>query len=267
MRSATIRRPTATPTPLPLPLGQKGDWQLIFQDEFEGAVLDTRQWVTCYWWDKQGCTIRTNRELEWYQPENVSVRDGVLRLRAQPGEVDATDGKTYHYTSGMISSGRQTDETSTPTKFSFTYGYAEIRARVPKGQGLWPAFWLLPDDHTSKPEIDVMEILGDQPHTVELRFHYRGPDDETVNVGESWSGPDFSAGWHTFAIDWQPDALVWYIDGVERQRYTDRSAVPAQPMYLILNLAVGGNWPGSPDASTPFPSDYLVDYVRVWVKQ
>ncbi|MBI5564480.1 MAG: glycoside hydrolase family 16 protein [Chloroflexi bacterium] len=261
-------RPTPAPTPTAIPpvtpIGQIGGWDLIFSDEFNGTALNTGRWTTCYWWGKQGCTIATNHELEWYQPDQVLVADGVLRLRAQPRTQTASDGKVYDYTSGVITSGRASYDRTQPVKFSFTYGYAEIRAKIPTGKGLWPAFWLLPIDHTSRPEIDVMEIIGDEPQVVHLRLHYLTADGERGDKGGKWIGPDFSAGWHTFAINWQPQALVWYVDGVERWRYTDQATIPAEPMYLLANLAVGGDWPGAPDASTQFPSDYQIDYVRVW---
>lgn len=256
-------KPTPTAIP-PTPIGQTGEWTLIFNDEFTGSTLDTSRWTTCYWWGKQGCTIATNAELEWYQPDQVLVADGVLRLRAEPRTLEATNGKVYRYTSGVVTTGRASSNTTHPARFSFTYGYAEIRARIPTGRGLWPAFWLLPIDHNSRPEIDVMEIIGHEPQVVYLRFHYLDADGRRRDVGGKWAGPDFSEGWHTFAIDWQPTALIWYVDGVERWRYTDQSAIPAEPMYLLANLAVGGSWPGAPDDSTLFPSDYQIDYVRVW---
>jgi beta-glucanase (GH16 family) len=117
----------------------------------------------------------------------------------------------------------------------------------------------LPDDHNSRPEIDVMEILGHEPN--EVHFHLHNND---IDPGETWSGLDLSEDWHTFAVDWQPDALIWYVDGIERWRYSDNQNIPISPSYLLLNLAVGGYWPGSPDASTPFPSDFEIDYMRVW---
>ena len=255
--------PRPTPTPRVLPVGQIGDWRLIFSDDFNGVALNTQKWQTCYWWDKRGCTIITNNELEWYQPDNVSLENGALQLRAQQQQIDASNGNAYDYTSGMITSGRATSNTSRPAKFTFVYGYAEMRAKIPKGQGLWPAFWLLPADHTSRPEIDVMEIIGDEPHVVNLRFHYQATGDEG-DVGGSWTGPDFSADWHTFAIDWRPEALIWYVDGAERWRYEDKARIPSVAMYLLINLAVGGDWPGPPNATTPFPSDFQIDYVRVW---
>jgi beta-glucanase (GH16 family) len=256
--------PTVTPTPLPTPDGQSGAWTLIFQDEFDGNALDTNKWYPCYWWDKQGCTIVSNNELEWYQPDDVLVSNGLLRLRARPRVIEASNGKTYEYTSGMVSSGRGSSNLSAPAGLVFQYGYAEIRAKLPAGRGLWPAFWLLPNNNTSKPEIDVLEVLGHAPDTTHMAFHYRLPDGEDGREKATWQGSDFSADWHTFAIDWQPDKLVWYIDGVERWRYTDVTYIPSVPMYLLINLAVGGDWPGIPDENTTFPAYYEIDYVRVW---
>ena len=254
----------ATPTPPPTPAGQSGEWDLLFSDDFDGSALDTNKWTTCYWWDDDGCTIISNNELEWYQPDDVLVSNGTLKLRAQERTIEAANGETYDYTSGMISSGRKTSDTSLPPGFSFQYGYAEIRAKIPAGQGLWPAFWLLPASHNSKPEIDVLEILGHEPNTIHMYFHYPIDEEESDSTGESWTGPDFSAGWHTFAVDWHPDAITWYVDGVERRRYSEITHIPATPMYLLANLAVGGDWPGEPDSSTPFPSYYEIDYMRVW---
>jgi hypothetical protein len=109
-----------------------------------------------------------------------------------------------------------------------------------------------------------MEILGQNPKVQNMTYHYVRPDGTLTSVGSTWTGPDFSAGWHTFGVDWQPDAMVWYVDGVPRARLTDAAAITSKASYLVLNLAVGGNWAGSPDRSTAIPADYLVDYVRVW---
>jgi len=123
---------------------------------------------------------------------------------------------------------------------------------------------MLPDNNESKPEVDVIEVLGHAPDTVHMALHYRELNGNDARAKNVWAGPDFSAGWHTFAIAWQADALIWYVDGLERWRYTDQLHIPNQPMYLLLNLAVGGDWPGAPEGSTIFPSDYEIDYVRVW---
>jgi beta-glucanase (GH16 family) len=250
-----------------MPSGQSDTWNLIFNEEFDGTSINTSKWTTCYWWDDYGCTNVGNNELQWYLSDDVLVNNGTLMLRAQERTVTAKNGKTYGYTSGMITTGRHNWQQSSPTRFVFQYGYAEIRAKVPAGKGLWPAFWMLPEDHDSLPEIDVMEVLGHEPNTVHMNFHYQKEDGSYDKEDAFWSGPNLSTGWHTFAVDWQPNAIIWYIDGTERWRYTDAANIPAEPMYLLVNLAVGGDWPGAPDTSTPLPSYYEVDYVRVWSKR
>ncbi len=239
-------------------------WNLVFADEFSAPALDSSRWHTCFFWAPDTCTIETNNELELYTPNNVSVAGGSLRLQARKQDAVGWNGKTYRYTSGMVSTGgSEWSDPAKPAGFTFSYGYAEARVRVPAGKGLWPAFWLLPNDHSWPPEIDVMEIIGDRPTETNMHYHYVKPDGSHGDVGRAWTGPDFSAGWHTFGVNWQPGSLVWYVDGVERARFTGPE-VTSKESYLLLNLAVGGNWPGSPDASTVFPADYLVDYVRVY---
>jgi beta-glucanase (GH16 family) len=246
----------------PQPVGSAGGANLVFSDEFNGPSLDTSKWRTCSWWASTTCSIETNAEQELYTPNNVSVSNGVLDLQARQESAVGWNGKTYNYTSGMISSGGLYG--SSAPGFSYTYGYAEARVKVPAGQGLWPAFWQLPADYSWPPEIDAMEILGNQPSTTYMHYHYLDAAGNTQGPGASWTGPDFSAGWHTFGVDWEPTAITYYVDGVARWSFTDAANITNKPQYLVLNLAVGGNWPGAPNASTPFPSDFLVDYVRVW---
>jgi len=255
---------TATTMPAPTPVGQSGNWDLLFSDEFDGTMLDSGKWTTCYWWANEGCTIVSNNELEWYQPENVLVADGSLHLRAERQLIGDSNGETYPFTSGMITSGRATSDRAGHAGLVFQYGYVEIKTKLPVGKGLWPAFWMLPDNNESKPEVDIIEVLGHAPNTVHMAFHYRESNGEEARAKNVWVGPNFSAGWHTFAILWQPEALIWYIDGVERWRYSDQAYIPNQPMYLLMNLAVGGDWTGAPDEATTFPNDYEIDYVRVW---
>lgn len=250
----------------PVPSGQRGNWELVFNDEFDGDHLDPNKWVTCYWWDRNGCTNRGNSEMQWYIPDNVKVENGLLRLIARQQQVSASDGRVYNYTSGMVTTGRNVDDQTVPTRFSFQYGYAEIRARVPEGKGLWPAFWMLPVGHHSKPEIDVLEFLGHETNIVHLTYHFKKPDGSDGRVTADFLGPHLPSGWHTFAVNWSPDSITWYVDGVRRSHYEDGPTISAEPMYLLLNLAVGGNWPGSPDQNTIFPNEYQIDYVRVWKK-
>jgi len=237
-------------------------WELVFSDDFDGASLDSNKWVTCFWWGSKGGCEAQHTPLTWYQPQNVAVSDGTLKLVAANEPFTTPDGKTYPYTSGMITTAKLYSDPF-PYKFTFTYGYMEMRAKLPRGQGMWPAFWAVPPEGKAPPEIDVMEFLGHEANIVHMGYHYL--DDQgvhRVDVG-SWTGPDFSADWHLFALDWRPDAIVWYVDGVERRRFTG-PYVAAEPMYLIANLQVGGDWPGNPDPSTSFPSTYEIDFIRVY---
>ena len=259
-------QPSGTPHPS-APLGQSGDWQLIFRDEYEGDALDTDKWVTCYWWDDEGCTNKGNHELEWYRPENVFVSGGKLILRAEKERVSVSGGQVFDYTSGMVSTGRDIDDLTIEPKFSFKHAYVEMKAKVPEGRGLWPALWLLPADHKAKPEVDILEILGHDLSTLHMNFHYLDEEGNYNNAGHTWVSPKPLTGWHVFALDWQPRGLTWYVDGVKRAHFSgEKSYVPDEPMYLIANLAVGGDWPGAPDENTSFPSDFEIDYLRVWMR-
>ncbi len=254
------------PTQPTAPLGQTGNWHLVFSDEFTGETPDGNKWVTCYWWDDEGCTIASNNELEWYQPDNVFVRDGKLVLRAQEEAVTAPDGRRFDYTSGMVSTGTDTHD-GEDHGFTFKHAYVEMRARVPAGKGLWPALWMLPADHESLPEIDVMEVLGDAPSELHMNFHYLDDEGNRNREGHTWTSPEPLTDWHVFALDWQPRGITWYLDGVKRNHYSaDEKYIPDEPMYLIANLAVGGDWPGAPGDDTPFPSDFEIDYIRIWMR-
>lgn len=245
------------------PVGQSGRWALLFADDFDGPALDHQKWVTCYWWDRDGCTNLGNHELQWYRAENVTVAGGQLHLRAERKSVEG-EGASYEFTSGLVSTGRAVADTAGAPKFDFQYGYAEMRARVPAGRGLFPAFWMLPSSHDPTPEIDIMEVLGDRPDILYNHLHYRDSQGRTQKENADVAAPDLSAGWHVFAVDWRPERIVWYLDGVECWRYEDASHIPNERMYLLVNLAVGGKWPGPPNSATVFPAELLVDYVRVW---
>jgi beta-glucanase (GH16 family) len=257
--------PTPRPASLPVsPLGPEGRFDLIFADEFAEPELSQDRWTTCYWWDNNGCTNLGNKELQWYVPQNIRVEDGTLILTAKPEEVIGHEGMTFPYTSGMVTSGRYYEEDLSDTRFSTTYGFFEMRARVPSGQGLWPAFWLLPDNHTSKPEIDIMEVLGHRPGVLELHYHYKKANGDVRQKGHEIETDDLSKNWHVYGLEWSSEEITWYLDGEELWRIEERELISNVPMYLIINLAVGGNWPGAPDESTRFPAELKVDYVRVW---
>ena len=233
-----------------------GTWAIDFQDRFSGARVVPSRWTTCFWWAKDGCTILTNDEDEWYDPAQASVSDGSLHLtaRAQPSR---HLGRTFTHTSGMVSSGRSGNAPTDAARYAFTYGYVEVRFRTPAGGGLWPAIWLLPVTNRSLPEIDLLEQYGSDTRRASMTLHSsHGRNRTTVTTR------DLSSGWHTVGLEWTKGRLRWYLDGTQRFEVVgDR--VPAEPMYLVMNLAVGGN-AGTPPRSTRFPSSFLVDQVTVW---
>ena len=210
---------------------------LVYSDEFTTS-LDTATWAPVTPW---GMTTNAP-ELEYYSPANVTFTGGSARLTSNNV---ASNG--HAYTSGVI--------TSRPHA-TFGYGYFEMRAKLPKGKGIWPAFWLINNDCTH--EIDVFELLGDDPHTLHMTYHYH--DAEAYST--TYTGPDFSAGYHTFAVDWQPNSITWYVDDVVRGKYT--GTVSADPLMICADTAVGGVWPGNPDSTTQFPQYYDIDYIRVY---
>ena len=235
------------------PPPSKPGWKLVFSDEFEGAALNRKHWTSHYPW---GRTNAGNHEGQYYPDSHVQVRDGHLELIAgkNPQTPDVGEaGKGFPYASGMIAS---------HGKHAFRYGYFETRAELPAGKGIWPAFWL----HKADPkgwlrEIDVLENLGHQPDRVHMTLHYE-KEGKHYEQTCAFMGPNFHEGFHTFGVRWKPDALTYYIDGVERCHFTQ--AIPQEPMYLIANLAVGGDWPGMPDATTRFPQTLRIDYIRVY---
>ena len=240
---------------------------LTFSDDFNSLSLwngTSGTWTTKYpFAPEKGSTLPSNGEQEWYinsmyAPTNAvkpwTVSNGVLTLTAQPasGSVQPLiDG--YQYTSGMI---------NTYNTFTQTYGYFEMRAQLPAGQGLWPAFWLLQADMSWPPEIDAMEVLGHDMTTLYTAAHTNVTGSHT-SKGGTIKVPDMSKGFHTYGVDWQADYITYYFDGKE----VWKTATPAdlnEPMYMIANLAVGGHWPGKVDSTTPFPAEMKIDYIRAY---
>jgi beta-glucanase (GH16 family) len=257
------KRKTSMPQP---PAGYH--WNLALSDDFNGDTLNSKLWVTCYdWYDTQhkGCTNGGNSELEWYKSSQVSVKNGQLTLTATPQPTTGWNGsyeQSYPYVSGMISTGRPTFNGE--PKWSMQYGYYEARISVTGGKGVWPAFWLLPVNHDWPPEIDIMELLGSTPDKVLMTYHWPGASGSAPQKdGTVYAGPVFTDSWHTYAVNWQPGRIDWYVDGALRKSYAGL-LVTNEPMELILNLAIGGTLPGSPDASTKFPAIERVDYVRAY---
>lgn len=221
-----------------------GEWTLTFRDEFDGGSLDAGRWSAD--WTETGFTTTTH-----FLPEQVSLEGGRLRLIAE--RKPTPSGREF--ASGLI---------HTRGKFEQRYGRFEMRAKLPAGQALWPAFWLLPPDDSS-PEIDVMEGIGQTPKKIFMTVH--SGDGARQGVA---GGADFSKDFHTYAVEWSPGRLTWEIDGVER--FSTTGSVPAEPMYLIVDLAVGwpgdpDEWVGAPDATTPSPASFEIDYVRAYARR
>ena len=230
---------------------EKPGWKLTFQDEFDGASLDLTKWNPQDPWGK----VR-NRELQAYVKDAFTVHDGILRVTVAKRAADY-DGAPRQYTSGMMTTYR---------KFAQKYGWFEIRCRVPKGNGLWPAFWMLPEPLGWPPEIDVMENLGQDTQVAYFTNHFTAADGKHGSKGSGkMATPDLSADFHTYAVEWSPESIVWYFDGV--QKFRSAEGVPQQPMYLLVNLAIGGNWPVPPDQTTVLPASLDVDYVRAYAKE
>ncbi len=247
------------------PSSQNG-WELVFADEFNGSEVKTENWNTQYYYGSR--TNVFNNELQYYVDDAFSFEDGVLSITAEKLEtpIVATEPidlelaaslgtpETFDYTSGLLSG---------HDKVGFTFGYMEIRAKLPEGQGLWPAFWMLPSaDGAYLPEIDVLEVLGDDPTTAYQTLHYPNENYERQLISNAHSGVDFSQDFHDFAVKWTENKISWLIDG--EVVFSTKESIPDETMYLIANLAVGGNWPGSPDETTLFPSAMEIDFVRVY---
>ncbi len=256
------------------------DWELVFNDEFSGSSLDMTKWNTRYKSDLYGGrTNAWNAEKEYYVGDN-EVINGVTydafefnnnavsivgKKLNQPITADIgypvpglPSTQTFDYSSGILSG---------HDKYAFTNGYMEIRAQVPAGQGIWPAFWLLPSSGGWPPEIDVMEFLGNQTDTIYTSSHFRDASGAvgSYSGGQTFAGEDstnFSQGFHTYGAQWSSDRLTWFIDG--QAVFDVKQNIPDVPMYLLANLAVGGNMPGNPDATTPTTSRFDIDYIRVY---
>lgn len=218
-------------------------WELIWKDKFDNNCLDLSKWNTEDW------AAEKNNELQYYSPNNVKVEEGVLKLISKKERY-----KGREYTSGAV---------HTKGKFDFLYGKVEMRAKLPAGQGIFPAFWMITDNEdTWLPEIDILEMLGHQPGEIWMVSHWLGEDGKLKSDFSSFKGQDFSKDFHTYSIEWTPDSITWFIDGVERFKST--KYIPSEKMYLYLNTAVGGKWPGPPDETTVFPAIYEIDYVKVF---
>ena len=262
------------PPPPPPPSASAAGWTLVWSDEFngpDGSAPDSSKWT----YDLGGKGWG-NKELECYtnRLQNAHIQGGNLVITAQKEGTpfECSDGTASSYTSARL---------KTQGLFSQTYGRFEARIKIPAGEGMWPAFWLLGNDITSVGwpkcgEIDIIENIGKEPSTVHGSLHGPSTTSRTSDASAPFSlpsGQTLANDFHLYAVEWHPGVIRFQVDTNLYATFT-KSQWPSSgtwvfdhPFFVILNIAVGGHWPGSPDNTTRFPQPMLVDYIRVYSKQ
>jgi len=271
------------------------EWKLVWSDEFSGKEIDRTKWdfdVGNGFYDydaEQWISGWGNGELQYYtrEPENAFVKDGMLHVRAMKESLHGCG-----YSSARLKT-RKKDGTAL---FSQKYGRFEFRAKLPTGRGIWPAIWMLPQEEkygswAASGEIDIMEAKGHEPNKVHGTLHFGTRWPHNAEATRSYVLPNKGtiADFHVYALEWGPGEVRWSVDGklystqsfwwsssktdrgkgVKPKREADLQPWPApfdRPFYLVLNVAVGGKFPGKPDKTTKFPAEMVVDYVRVYEK-
>ena len=264
------------------------DWKLSWSDEFDGKDIDRTKWdhdLGNGFWNydsNQWISGWGNNELQYYTKEsdNAFVKDGKLHIRAI---------KESLHNCGYSSARLKTKKKDGTALFAQTYGKFEFRAKLPTGQGVWPALWMLPASDkygawASSGEIDVMEARGQEPNKVLGTLHFGSQWPNNANSGGEFEFPKGSsfAEFHTYSVEWLPGEIRWSVDGKEftkktswwsskakPTKATDLNAWPApfdQPFYIVMNVAVGGRFLGNPDKTTIFPATMEVDWVRAYEK-
>jgi beta-glucanase (GH16 family) len=241
-------------------------WNLVWSDDFNTDTIDESKWNLI-----EGGGGFGNEELQHYtkRNENTRIEEGKLILEANKENFGGNE-----YTSGKL---------TTEGKGEWTYGRYEIRAKLPQGQGIWPAIWMMPVDermYSSWPnsgEIDIMEMLGHDPGQIHGTLHYGQPHSQSQESYRLPDGKSFAEDYHVFALEWEPGEIRHYVDGIQFSKMNDwytrdmneamEYTYPApfdRDFYLQLNLAVGGTWPGNPDETTSFTQKMAIDYVNVY---
>lgn len=250
LATAILAAPTDASSP---PSNPTARMQLAFSATFGGSRLDGRVWETCYPWFPQGgggCSnFGNSQEREWYLSSQAEVSSGALHLVATETPTSGWDSfgqtKTYPYASGMV---------TTFSSFQFTYGYVQVVARIPGGNGTWPALWLLSESESWPPEIDIMENYG-STHVVMDTVHWESPTGPEFQSFAVTSPINLTVGWHTYGLLWTPGSLTWYLDGNAVATYSG-SNVPSQSMYFLANLAI--------DGAAPQTSSFDIQSIQVW---
>ncbi len=239
--------------------------KLVWFDEFNGNKLDYSKWGV-----EENAYGGGNNEQQIYRwdPKNLRVEDGNLVIEAHKDNPNAA-GTTRPYSSARIRSKHRGD---------WKYCRVDVRAKLPIGKGIWPAIWMLPTDEkyggwASSGEIDIMELVGHEPSTYHGTLHYGGGWPKNKHSGKEFKldSGTFADDFHIFSIFWEKGKIIWGIDGKPWQTQekwdSEKGEFPApfdQRFHLLINLAIGGHWPGNPNDQTQFPAKMLVDYVRVY---
>ena len=237
-------------------------WQLIWQDDFNSTTLDNTKWTIIDWADGNNATL--------YIKNNVTINNGnlVLTVRNNPvncasnhpptiwgARIPCIVNKIYPYNSGWV---------ETKQAYNTQYGYIESRIKLPYGYGFWPAFWTFIGSGVSgsnAAEIDIFEMLGHSPsNEITTNIHLNYPDGNIYFQKQTPTNYDYNNTWHTYGIEWSPSKIIWYVDGSPIRLFPNHGII--DPVRIILNLAIEPDY--LPNSSTPFPSDMLVDYVKVY---
>lgn len=267
--------PDCYPEP-PAPPAPGKSWRVVYSVDFDGEDLDPDKLTPCFDWNYGECTSTFNTGRETYRPEQVRVSDGIARLVAEPLAPAEQNDSCYEglctYKSGLISTARPNAETG-QYLFPFTYGYLEARLKFPAQPGFFTALWMLPTnpDYKYGKEIDILEVLGGDPRTLYMTYYYGEREQRyRVNAGIDDNGAcpvrDFSRDWIRVGVDWQPDHIAWYVNGVKCGEFTDAAHIESGPMQFIMNLMVDNEWErdeGSVLTDLTAAAELQVDYIRI----
>lgn len=250
---------------------EEDPWCLLWEDNFSNDTLNTDIWEFEL---GDGCQYGNNlcgwgnQELEWYTDSDINTRvsNGTLVISVYKDQI--VNDRQY-YTSARLRTKNHKD---------WRYGKVEIRAQIPKGRGIWPAIWMLPTNNTygtwpRSGEIDIMEVQGQHPEKLFATAHFGEAWNNKTQKGTVYTLPsgDFSQDFHVYSIEWEENAIQWFVDGHSLLNFVASESKPFiypfnEDFHLLINVAVGGNFVGAPDNSTEFPQMMFVDYVRVYQK-
>jgi Glycosyl hydrolases family 16 len=271
-----------TEPPVPAAPGKR--WQVVFSEEFNGNDYDHTKLSPCFDWNyANACTGTFNNGKETYRPEQVRVSDGTAKLVAEPLVPPIAGDACYEnlctYKAGLLSTARPNADRGGQYLFPFTYGYVETRIKYPAVPGFFTAFWMVPTNPTYeyRNEIDIAEILGGESDIVYMAYHHDNRNqkfsiNQLSDKQNNGACPvrDYSRDWTRFGVDWQPDHIAWYINGIKCGEFTDAAQIENGPMQIILHMMIDNTWErdaGSVLADQTMVDQLEVDYIRVYQQQ